>query len=242
VASRFDVSATTSCGSSSYNSSACYTISAIRDYPDSGSFFSSTRRPRRSALFPSTTLFRSGSCGSYGSATTISSRATPIAQSLSGPNCYLYTPTGTDNVGNTISISTTVKVDTSGPSAPAVSLSGASGNTYVSGTTAYINAQAGKSGSFQAAATSSDGDSGILKLNFPSPSGFTSGGGDSSSKTERATCRERDYVCAAGVVCDTKTNNATLTNTNSYTNTPDNSNHSNCALTVKAITATCGHS
>src|SRR5256886_11831440 len=60
-------------------------------------------------------------------------------------------------------------------------------NTYLSGTTAYINAQAGKSGGFQAAATSTDSDSGILKLNFPSPSGFSSGGGDSSSSPFQTT-------------------------------------------------------
>src|SRR2546430_13653671 len=60
-------------------------------------------------------------------------------------------------------------------------------NTYLSGTTAYINAQAGKSGSFQAAATSTDSDSGLLKLNFPSPSGFSSGGGDTSSSPYQTT-------------------------------------------------------
>src|SRR5262249_1128936 len=73
-----------------------------------------------------------------------------------GPTGYLHPPPGPDNVGNTASISTTVKVDTTGPSAPSVSLSAAAGNTYISGSTVYINAQAGKSGSFQASATSTD--------------------------------------------------------------------------------------
>src|SRR5439155_21515106 len=108
-----------------------------------------------------------GSCGSFGAATTISSRATPLSQTLTGPSCYLYTLAGTDNVGNTTSITTLVKVDTTGPSVPSVSLSSASGNTVVSGTTVHINAQAGKSGGFQAAATSTDNASGILKLNLP---------------------------------------------------------------------------
>src|SRR5207247_980433 len=124
-------------GSSSYNWSASYTISAISDYTASGSGLASSPLPRQSATLSSSDGIAAGSCGSYGSATTISSRSTPISQTLGGPNCYLYTLTGTDNVGNTISISTTVKVDTSGPSAPSVSLSAASGNTFVSGTTVY---------------------------------------------------------------------------------------------------------
>src|SRR2546430_7791648 len=79
-----------------------------------------------------------------------------------------------DNVGNVATyVSPDIKVDTSGPSAPSVSLSAASGNTFVSGTTVYINAQAGKSGGFQAAATSADSDSGVLQLNFPHPQGFS---------------------------------------------------------------------
>ncbi len=70
-----------------------------------------------------------------------------------------------------------------------MSLSGASGNTFISSTTVYINAQAGRSGSFQAAATSTDNDSGILKLNFPALSGFTSGGGDvSETLTNNNSC------------------------------------------------------
>src|SRR2546428_8268193 len=54
------------------------------------------RRPPRSTLFPYTTLFRSNQTG------------------LS-TGCYRYTLTGTDNVGNTSSVQTTVKVDTSDP-------------------------------------------------------------------------------------------------------------------------------
>src|SRR5262249_20789459 len=158
----------------SYSSSGSYTISAISDYTDSGSGLASSVLTRQSATLSSSDGIADGTCGSYGSPTTISSRATPIAQNLTRPTCYLYTLTGTDNGGTTASISTTVKVDPTGPSAPSLSLSAATGNTYISGSTVYINAQAGKSGSFQASAASTDSDSGIQKLNFPTLTGFRS--------------------------------------------------------------------
>ena len=85
---------------------------------------------RQSATLSSSNGIAAGSCGSFGSATTIGSRSTPIAQALAGPTCYLYTLTGLDNVGNTVTITTTVMVDTTGPSAPSLSLSSATGNTY----------------------------------------------------------------------------------------------------------------
>src|SRR5205823_3676557 len=225
-------------GSSSYNNSGSFTISAISDYTDAGSGLASSLLTRQSATLSSSNGIADGGCGSFGSATTIASRSTPISQTLTGPTCYLYTLTGTDNVGNTISISTTVKVDTSGPSAPSVSLSSASGNTFISGTTVYINAQAGKSGSFQTSATSSDNDSGILKLNFPALSGFTSGSGDdTSSPYSSRTYNWSGAVAASGSQTITATNNANLTNTASFTLTPDTTNPVSGALTVNSTAA-----
>src|SRR5205085_6646433 len=104
----------------------------------------------------------------------------------------------TDNVSNTATNSTSVKEDKTGPSAPSVSLSAAAGNTFVSGSTVYINSQTGKSGSFQAAATSTDNDSGILKLNFPTLTGFTSGGGDITSSPFQTTYNWTGAVGASG--------------------------------------------
>jgi hypothetical protein len=228
----------TGAGSSSYNSSGSFTISAITDYTDSGSGLASSTLTRQTATLSSSDGIAAGNCGSFGSSTTISSRSTPINEALTGPSCYLYTLTGTDNVGNTISVSTTVKVDTSGPSAPSVSLSSASGNTFVSGTTVYINAQAGKSGGFQAAATSTDSDSGILKLNFPALSGFTSGGGDTVSSPYQTTYNWSGAVGASGSQTITSYNNTSLTNTGSFTVTPDTTNPSGGALTVNGTNAT----
>src|SRR5207247_5862619 len=126
-----NATAASSGGSSSYNNAGSFTIGAISDYTDSGSGLASSLLTRQPATLSSSDGIADGSCGSFGGATTISSRSTPIAQNLRGASCYLYTPTGTDNVGNTVSSSTTVRVDTSGPSAPSVSLSSATGNMYI---------------------------------------------------------------------------------------------------------------
>ncbi len=190
--------AATGAGSSSSNSGGSWTIGAIGDYADSGSGLASSTLTRQSASLSSSDGLVAGVCGAFGSATTIGSRATPVAQSLSGPSCYLYTLTGVDNVGNRVSISTTVKVDTSAPAAPSVSLSGASGDTFVSGGTVYVNAQAGRSGSFQASATSTDADSGVLKLSFPTLAGFTSGGGDDASSPFSSAYSWSGAVSASG--------------------------------------------
>ena len=232
--------AATSGGTNSDNNNGSYTIAAITDYTDAGSGLASSLLTRQSATLTSSNGIAAGSCGSYGSATTIVSRAVPIAQTLTGPTCYLYTLTGTDNVGNTVSITTTVKVDTSGPSAPSPSLSSATGNTYISGTTAYINAQAGKSGSFQASATPTDNDSGILKVNFPTLTGFSSGGGDSNSSPFQTTYNWSGAVGASGSQTTTAYNNANLTNTATFTVTPDTTNPSSGALTVNSTAATSG--
>jgi len=218
-------------GTAGYNSSGSFTISAISDYSDPGSGLASSILTRQAGTLSG------GSCGSYGAPTTIPSRLTPIVQTLGGPTCYLYTLAGTDNVGNTVSITTTVKVDTSAPSAPAITLASASGNTYLSGTTAYINAQAGKSGSFQASATSSDGDSGILKLNFPSLSGFSSGGGDVGSSPYQTTYSWSGAVGASGAQTVTSYDNASLTSTASFTVTPDTTAPTGGALTVNGTAA-----
>ena len=228
----------TGAGSTSYNSSGSWTIGTITDYTDSGSGLTSSVLTRQSATLSSSNGIAAGSCGSFGSATTIGSRATPIAQTLTGPTCYRYTLTGLDNVGNTVTITTTVMVDTTGPSAPSLSLSSATGNTYINGTTAYINAQAGKSGSFQAAATSTDNDSGLLKVNFPSPTGFSSGGGDSNSSPYQTTYNWSGAVAATGSQTTTAYNNANLTNTNTFTITPDTTAPTGGALTVNGTNAT----
>src|SRR5207237_5156365 len=78
----------TGAGSSSYNSSGSFTIGAISDYSDAGSGLASSTLTRQTATLSSSDGIAAGSCGSYGSGITISSRSTPISQTLSGPSCY----------------------------------------------------------------------------------------------------------------------------------------------------------
>ncbi|MGZ4345572.1 MAG: hypothetical protein ACXVFB_00005, partial [Gaiellaceae bacterium] len=186
-----------------------------------------------------------GSCGSYGGYAQVGSNdpSSPFTDNAAGGiatgHCYRYEYVVSDNVGNTTTYtSPDIMVDTTGPSAPSLSLSSATGNTYISGTTAYINAQAGKSGSFQAAATSTDNDSGLLKVNFPSPTGFSSGGGDVNSSPYQTTYNWSGAVGASGAQTTTAYNNANLTNTNTFTITPDTTAPTGGALTVNGTNAT----
>ena len=56
-------------------------------------------------------------CGSYGSTSDISGSAT---YGVSNGNCYRFTLTATDNVGNATVLTSTVKVDTTAPVAPTI--------------------------------------------------------------------------------------------------------------------------
>ena len=228
-----------------YSTSTTLSISLAKG-SDSGSGLAATgAQLLRATATLSSNGTSNGTCGSYGSFSQVGSNdpSTPFTDNAAGGistgHCYQYEYVVYDNVGNaTTYVSPDIKVDTSGPSAPSVSLSSASGNTFVSGSTVYINAQAGKSGSFQAAATSTDGDSGILKLNFPTLTGFSSGGGDSTSSPYQTTYNWSGAVGASGSQTITSSNNASLTNTNTFTVTPDTSNPTGGALTVNGTSAT----
>jgi hypothetical protein len=147
-------------GSSSYSASGSFPIDVRTDYIETQS--SSESGLASSTLTRESATLTANSCGSFGSASTIT--GTP-AQSLP-TGCYLYTLTGTDNLGNTGSITSIVKVDTSSPSAPSLTLSNPSGGLYVSGTNAWFKPTSG--GSFDLGAASSDGDTGIASYTFPS--------------------------------------------------------------------------
>ena len=64
------------------------------------------------------------------------------AQNGLATGCYRYTLTGTDNVGNSVSRSTVVKVDLTDPTAPSLSLSESSAGVHTVGTTAFYRPQA----------------------------------------------------------------------------------------------------
>jgi hypothetical protein len=204
-------------GSATTSFSTTGSYSIVRtDYTDGGSGLASSTLTRETATLSSSDGIANGTCGTYGTASVLVGNP---AQTVTGPSCYRYTLTGTDNVGNVSTTTSIVMVDTSAPSAPALTLSAATGNTYVSGTTVLINPSAGKSGSFTIGATSTDSDSGIQKLNFPAITGYTGAGDDLTSPF--STIYNWTGVASTGTQTVTSTNNATGTATSTFTITPD---------------------
>ena len=132
--------AATGGGTSSYlNSGTTLAINSRTDYTDGGSGLASSTLTIQSATLTA------NSCGSFGAPSTISGTT---SQTVASGNCYLLTLTGTDNVGNATSISTTVKVDTTAPSAPTgFTFSGLS-NAYYPGAGTTIYFKGGAAGGF----------------------------------------------------------------------------------------------
>ena len=102
--------AASAAGTSSTSSTGSFPIDVRTDYAE-------TQTSTQSGLASSTltraaATLSANSCGTFGSPVTISGNP---AQTLAN-GCYLFTLTGTDNVGNTVSVSTTVEVDTTAPS------------------------------------------------------------------------------------------------------------------------------
>src|SRR5207245_2090135 len=84
-----------------------------------------------------------GSCGSFGSYAPVSLSAGADTSVLSG-NCYRYRYLISDKVGNQSAASAAsadAKVDSSAPSAPALTASGSSASEFASGSTLFYNPQ-----------------------------------------------------------------------------------------------------
>ncbi|MDQ1535574.1 MAG: hypothetical protein QOF28_3335, partial [Actinomycetota bacterium] len=125
-----------------------------------------------STLTMATGTLSNGSCSGYGAPATI---VGITSQTVASGNCYLLTLTGTDNVGNATSVSTTVKVDTTAPSAPS-----ASGFTFGSLTNAYwpggssatVYVKDGSTGGFTVSASgSTDADTGVSSYAYGAVAG-----------------------------------------------------------------------
>ncbi len=155
-------------GSSSYNSSGSFTIERI-DYKEE-------KTKTQSGLASSTLTVASATlagntCGTFGTPSTIA--GSPAQSEPTG--CYRYTLTGTDNAGNSASVTTTAKVDTTPPSTPTLAFGGLSSNTYYNASTNTLYFRPASGGAFAVTASSADADSGILGYTFSSLSadGFT---------------------------------------------------------------------
>ena len=131
-------------------------------------------------------------------------------------------------------------VDTSAPSAPALTLSKAGDYAYVSSTTAYYNGTTGSGSSITVSATATDAQSGIQKIRFPALTGFA-GGGDDMSSPYSAT-----YTWSSSSDNGSKTvtayNGVNLTNTAGFTLVRDVTAPTGGALKVNGTAATGGGS
>ena len=195
-----------------------------------------TTRDAASGLASSTLTREQGTlnadaCSAYGAPTTLV--GTP-AQSGLATGCYRYVLTGTDNVGNTVSITTVVKVDTTAPAAPGLVLSDSSADVHTTGTTAFYR-PAG-SGSFDVTASSTDAQSGILDYSFPALAGFTGSGAGATRTYTLATPTEPN-----GAKPVTARNQALLSSTaTNFTLTSDAAAPTGGALTVNTVAASGG--
>ena len=143
-------------GTQSYDNDGAFTIGSRVDYTDALSGLATSTLTREQGTL------NADACSAYGAPTTLV--GTP-AQSGLATGCYRYILTGTDNVGNAVTITTVVKVDTSAPAAPGLTLADSSADVHTTGTTAFYR-PAG-TGSFDVTASSTDAQSGILDYSFP---------------------------------------------------------------------------
>ncbi|MFI5934973.1 LamG-like jellyroll fold domain-containing protein [Actinoplanes sp. NPDC051494] len=159
-----------------------------------------------------------GTCGTYGSATTVATDPTsPYADPVTDQACYRYQYVAADRVGNTTTyLGGDVKVDTTAPSAPSLAGS-AQSNTYLTGTTLYYRSNAA-SGSVTLTANATDAASGILSYAFPAyPAGWSSTPGATGVNTYAWS----SAPAAPGARTVTATNNAFLATGTSLTATDD---------------------
>ena len=103
-------------GSTTFNKTGAFAIGVRTDYTDAAAGIDT------SVLSLAFAPLAGGSCGTFGTATTLAT-GTP-AQSGLTTGCWRYTLTGTDLAGNTTSISTIVRVDLVAPTGGALTVNG----------------------------------------------------------------------------------------------------------------------
>jgi large repetitive protein len=137
-----------------------------------------------------------------------------------------------DKVGNAEPVeSQQIRIDSSAPDVPGVTLSESSSKSFVSGTTLFYNPQGSNAASFSVDATTADPESGIDNVSFPALAGVTGGGADTSTPYSSS----YDWTAtssASGSQTVTAHNNAGLTASASFTLTPDTTAPTGMAATV----------
>jgi hypothetical protein len=155
--------------------------------------------------------------------TTQSSLTTQLScNDTASAGTYTYRVFAVFRSWSTPATSSAVLVDTTAPGAFAASLTNATINSYVSGTTAYTNPQSGKSGGFTVTVSPTDAESGIKDVAFPTLTGFTSGGGTLTASPYTTTYAWSGAgATASGAQSVTARNNALSPTTATFTVTPD---------------------
>jgi hypothetical protein len=140
----------------SNSSTGTWSITTLSNYTETPS---ATRSGLASStLVRETAPYAAGACGTTWSSPVTIVGPTPVAQTGTGGTCYRYRLTGIDNVGNSASRATTVRVDTTGPTGGALTANStaatAGGSTSASTTgswtlsrTDWSDAQAGMTSS-----------------------------------------------------------------------------------------------
>ena len=197
-----------------------------------------------SVLTRETGTFSNGNCVLYGTPVVIAS----ISESGLSGGCYRYTLTGTDKVGNTTSLTTTVTID---PTAPTQTFSETSANSYVNGTTLYYKSNA--VGSFTLSAAVTDNESGPKQSVFPliSTTGWTHNAETVTSSTgsnPTKTFTSSSYSWTANPTNPTNTAARTVTSSdiagntvaNALTFTPDSTAPTGGYVTVNGDNGSTG--
>jgi hypothetical protein len=149
----------------------------------------------------------------------------------------------TDSEGVSARTTRMLTVTVAPPSTPVLTLSGATGSTFLAGTTAYTNPQTTNSGGFTVSAGTSDSGSGIREVVFPALSGFSSGGGaDTGLPYQASYTWSGAGAIASGAQPVTATNNAGISASASFSVIPDTSAPTGGALTINGTAASTGGS
>ncbi|MDQ1483407.1 MAG: hypothetical protein QOF35_1483, partial [Actinomycetota bacterium] len=162
-----------------------------------------------------------GTPGAYAAVTDGTDPVSPKSDTVADHACYFYRYVVTDLVGNsTTYTSPGIKVDTTPPTAPALSFSNVSNTYWSSGSTVYYRSAA-TSGSFTSTASATDTSSGIFSYAFPAlGTHWTSTPGSLGVNTYAWTVAP----AASGTSSVTATNNATKTSVGtSFSVTADDS-------------------
>ncbi len=154
------------------------------------------------------------------------------------PGTYVIGLETTDSTGATARTTHTITVTQAPPSTPVLTLSGASGSTFLAGSTAYTNPQSGNSGGFTVNASTSDPISGIKNVVFPALAGFSGGGGTLTGTPYQSTYTWSGAGAnASGGQTVTATNNAGVSASASFAVVPDTSAPTGGALSVNGTAA-----